>query len=967
MHAAEFIARWRSADLTERAAAQSHFRDLCDLLGEEPPTTADPKGEWYAFEKGATKTTGGEGWADVWKRECFGWEHKSKGKDLRAAFAQLQRYAPALENPPLLIVCDLARFEIHTNWTNTVSHTYEIGLEELADSRKLRWLKWAFTDPEQLKPGLTRQALTEQAAAEFARLAQRLRDCGHPSQAVAHFINRLVFCMFAEDVDLLPGKMFGRMLDSVARSPGEFEALASSLFAAMQGGGKIGFERVAWFNGGLFDDDSALPLTRDDIALVREAAARDWAEIDPSIFGTLFERGLDPDKRSQLGAHYTDRDKIMLIVEPVIIRPWLAEWATTRAEIEKLMRQAEIARDLDRAGRRGQAAQRTRFLNEANTLYRGFLDRLRAFRVLDPACGSGNFLYLALLALKDIEHRVAIEAETLGLAREFPRIGPEAVNGIEINPYAAELARVTVWIGEIQWMRRNGFDVGRNPILKPLDTIECRDAVLKKDGSEAEWPEADAVIGNPPFLGAKLMKGWLGREYTDRLRAPFKGRLAGFSDLVCFWFEKARDEVVKGRAKRAGLVATSSIRGGTNRAVLDRITDQLTIYDAWSELPWTVEGARVEVSLICFSAEADAPPGHRLDGQQVSTINPDLSTGLNLTRAHLLRDNRDVSYLGIQKTGPLDIPGDLARQWLELPINPSGRSNKEVLKPYWNGDDITARCRDRWIIDLPLALSEIEASALEAPFEFLRIAEYSPDKGTPPISFAHYRSRTPGQNESWWEPHRPRPRMRKKIQVLARYIVTPETAQYRLFCWLSYPTLPDKNLIVIARSDDTTFGVLHSCFHEQWALRLGTSLEDRPRYTSTTTFASFPFPEGLTPNRPAAEYAHDPRAIAIAGAARRLNELREAWLNPPDLVERVPEVVPGFPDRIVPVSPKAALILKKRTLTNLYNERPAWLDNAHRELDAAVAAAYGWPTDVREEDALAWLLDLNRERAAAER
>ena len=321
MLAADFIAKWRTAELTERAAAQSHFRDLCDLLGEETPTDADPKGEWYAFEKGATKTTGGDGWADVWKRGCFGWEYKSRGKDLRAAFAQLQRYAPALENPPLLVVCDLARFEIHTNWTNTVSQTYEIGLDELADSRKLRWLKWAFDDPEQLKPGLTRQTLTEQAAAEFARLAQRLRDRGHQSQSVAHFINRLVFCMFAEDVDLLPGKMFGRMLDGAMRSPGEFETLASSLFSAMRAGGRIGFERVDWFNGGLFDDDAALPLTRDDIALVREAADRDWAEIDPSIFGTLFERGLDPGKRSQLGAHYTDRDKIMLIVEPVIDPP----------------------------------------------------------------------------------------------------------------------------------------------------------------------------------------------------------------------------------------------------------------------------------------------------------------------------------------------------------------------------------------------------------------------------------------------------------------------------------------------------------------------------------------------------------------------------------------------------------------------------------------------------------------------
>src|SRR5215831_12692474 len=321
------------------------FPHLCELLGEQAPTDADPKGEWYAFEKGATKTTGGEGWADVWKRGRFGWEYKSRGKDLRAAYAQLQRYAPALENPPLLIICDLARFEIHTNWTNTVSHTYEIRLDDLADSRKLRWLKWAFTDPEQLKPGLTRQTLTEQAAAEFARLAQRLRDRGHLSQTVTHFINRLVFCMFAEDVDLLPGKMFGRMLESAARSPSEFEALTSSLFAAMRAGGRIGFERVDWFNGGLFDDDKALPLTRDDIALVRVAAARDWAEIDPSIFGTLFERGLDPDKRSQLGAHYTDRDKIMLIIEPVIARPLRAEWERTKTVIAEHMASVAAARE----------------------------------------------------------------------------------------------------------------------------------------------------------------------------------------------------------------------------------------------------------------------------------------------------------------------------------------------------------------------------------------------------------------------------------------------------------------------------------------------------------------------------------------------------------------------------------------------------------------------------------------------
>jgi hypothetical protein len=441
MLAHDFIARWRSAELTERAAAQSHFRDLCELLGEDPPHVADPQGDWYAFEKGATKTTGGEGWADVWKRGYFGWEYKSKGRDLRAAYTQLQRYAPALENPPLLIVCDLSRFEIHTNWTNTVSQTYEIGLDELADPKRLRLLKWAFTDPDQLRPGLTRQKLTEEAAAEFARLAQRLRDRGQPSHTVAHFINRLVFCMFAEYVDLLPNKMFSRMLDSAARSPDEFEALASSLFAAMRQGGRIGFERVDWFNGGLFDDDSALPLKSEDVGLVRDVAGRDWAEIDPSIFGTLFERGLDPDKRSQLGAHYTDRDKIMLIVKPVIIRPWLAGWETAKAAIAGHMAAAEEARQR-RPTRRADASRVYRVARRAEegsrraarAVFDDFIGRLRAFRVLDPACGSGNFLYLALLALKDIEHRVAIEAEELGLGREVPADRPRGSEGYRDQP-----------------------------------------------------------------------------------------------------------------------------------------------------------------------------------------------------------------------------------------------------------------------------------------------------------------------------------------------------------------------------------------------------------------------------------------------------------------------------------------------------------------------------------------------------
>ncbi len=441
----EFISKWQASTLTERSASQQHFLDLCELLGEPKPADVDLFGEWYCFERGARKDTGGDGWADVWKRHHFAWEYKGKRKDLDAAFVQLRQYALALENPPLLIVSDMVRFRIRTNWTNSVSKTYEFDLEDLADAATRDLLKWAFSDPERLRPGKTRQALTEQAAKSFATVAESLRERGHDPHAVAHFVNRLVFCMFAEDVGLLPAHMFTRMLEQARRTPAEFAELAGVLFGAMAFGGRVGFETVERFNGGMFDDDTALPLEKPDIEAVLAAAKLDWSEIDPSILGTLFERGLDPAKRTQLGAHYTDRDKIMLIIEPVVTRPWLREWAAEKAE---------IGADLDRADAANAPATRTRWRNKARRRYETFLNRLRAFTVLDPACGSGNFLYLALQALKDLEHRVQFESEALGFQRAFPEIGPANVKGIETNPYAAELARVSVWIGEIQWMRR---------------------------------------------------------------------------------------------------------------------------------------------------------------------------------------------------------------------------------------------------------------------------------------------------------------------------------------------------------------------------------------------------------------------------------------------------------------------------------------------------------------------------------
>ena len=974
----EFIAKWQGRDLTERQASQTHFIDLCRVLGEPAPYDPGTDPDGYCFERGATKLTGGNGWADVWKRGCFGWEYKGPGKDLGQAYAQLQQYAVALENPPLLVVCDLGRFRIHTNWTNTVQQVYEIGLGELGDPEKRQLLKWVFSDPERLKPGKTRQALTEEAAERFATLARRLRERGHEPHQVAHFVNRLVFCMFAEDVGLLPGGMFMRMLEHAAARPGDFAELAGDLFRAMKDGGRVGFERVEWFNGGLFDSDQALPLEKEELQLLLGVARLDWSDIDPSILGTLFERGLDPDKRSQLGAHYTDREKIERIIGPVVLEPVRAEWEAVKQQLADQLRQAEAAKS-------PRAAKKAR--STASELYAGFLERLRKIRVLDPACGSGNFLYLALLALKDLEHKANLDAEALGLGRQFPSVGPESVRGIEVNPYAAELARVTIWIGQIQWMLRHGFSLSKDPILKPLDQIECRDALLNEDGTEASWPEADFIVGNPPFLGDKKMIGVLGESYTEQLRSTFRGRVPGGADLVAYWFEKARLQLERGQASRAGLVATNSIRGGASRKVLDRMLETCGIFNAWSDEPWVVDGAAVRVSLVCFALKEILfvrPQVQLLDGRPVLEIYADLSgrtatgkvfneaitesvkatdaltaeaiRGVNLTTAKRLPENRGIAFIGTQKNGPFDIPGDLACYWLRQPLNPNGRPNSDVIKRWANGKDITGHPSDRWIIDFGTDITEEEAALYELPFQYL----------VKHVREARQGKREKRASEKWWLMQRSRPKMRAALARLERYIATPRVSKHRLFVWMGAHVLPDTRLVVIARDDDTTFGILHSRFHEVWSLATCSwhGVGNDPTYNAHSCFETFPFPEGLTPNIPAKEYADDPRAKRIAQAAVDLNRLRARWLRPPDLFGTLSHPVPGFPDRLMPVDERGFDVLRKRTLTSLYNERPAWLLNAHRDLDAAVAAAYGWPADIGDEEVLAELLSLNLKRAA---
>jgi type II restriction/modification system DNA methylase subunit YeeA len=920
-----FVQKWRQAAIKERSGYQEHFIDLCRLIGHPTPIEADPLGTFFAFEAGADKQRGGQGWADVWKRGHFAWEYKGKNANLDRAYQQILQYRESLENPPLLVVSDMDQIVIHTNFTNTVKLTVTITLDDLLTPAGLQRLRDVFERPDAFRAAETPQQVTEQAAAEFARLAALLRQTYADPQQIAHFLIRLLFCLFAEDIGLLPNNLFSRLIESTRRRPALFSTQLRQLFEAMAHGGFFAMEDIPHINGRLFDDAAVLELDQDALDLLFNVSRLDWANIEPSIVGTLFERSLDPAKRAQLGAHYTSRDDILLIVEPVLMAPLRRRWADVAAHAGELAAQRDAA----------PAAQRTRLQNELQQLLTGFAAEIAAVTVLDPACGSGNFLYMALKQLLDLEKSVITRAQSLAAGGFFPSVSPEQLFGIEVNPYAHELAQLTVWIGYLQWLRDNGYGTPQQPILRSLNTIQRGDAILTvaADGSvsEPDWPAAAVIVGNPPFLGDKKMRGELGNTYVETLRRLYDGRVPGGADLVTYWFEKARAMLEQGRAQRVGLLATQAIRGGANRRVLERIKQSGDIFMAWSDRKWILDGAAVQTSIVGFDGGNEKL--RSLDGIPVDAISANLSDRLDAAQAQRLTENKGLAFLGVMKAGPFDVDVNTARQMLAQPINPNGRPNSDVIKPRVNGQDITRRPSGGWLIDFGTDTSEDDASLYTLPFEYVR-------QHVLPIRAANRRTK---MREQWWIHGESRPGLRNAIATLRRYIVTPTLSKHRLFIWLSHPTLPDHQTVTIARDDDYFFGVLHSRFHELWARALGTQLREAEsgfRYTPSSTFETFPLP--WTPGR---EPQDDARVTAIAAAAAQLNQLRGNWLNPPGASEAE---------------------LKKRTLTNLYNQRPTWLANAHARLDAAVAAAYGWPADLSDEQVLARLLALNLERAAAQ-
>jgi type II restriction/modification system DNA methylase subunit YeeA len=1007
MTVAEFIAKWRKVDLKERSAAQEHFLDLCALVGHPTPATADPTGVDFCFEKGAAKHGGGDGFADAWKRLFFGWEYKGRHKDLEAAFDQLLLYKDSLDNPPLLVVCDMDRIVIRTNFTGTAPAIYEIPLEKLGEPRNLEILHHVFFDPEKLKPGKTSETITQDAADHFARIADSMRDRGLDSGRVAHFLDRVVFSLFAEDIGLLPDMVFSRIVEKSAGDPVRFAKLIGQLFEAMAHGGDFGMESIRHFNGNLFDDCAVLDLTPNEVARIAETARLDWSAVDPSIFGTLFQRGLDPSMRAQLGAHFTGRADIELVVGAVVMAPLRREWNEARSVIESLLTTGKKA---PRTGDQPVAlppATLRKARSEAASILHRFLTRLQTVTVLDPACGSGNFLYVTLLQLKDLEKEAILYAMDNDLGGFLPLVGPWQLYGIEINPYAFDLAQMTVWIGWLQWIRFNGFGQPQEPILRPMTgNFRCMDAIIASPPvatitraanvsaasapvsppTEPDWPKVDFIVGNPPFLGDKMMRRELGDTYVDQLRALYAGRIPGQSDLCCYWFEKARAQIEAGKCQRAGLLATQGIRGGANREVLKRNKTSGNIFWAESDRPWVLDGANVHVSMVGFSNKLETTVGNKanspapsaiLDGNPVTSINANLTAESDSVSAKPLPRNAGISFIGASMHGPFPLPEDRALEILRTPT-PHHQPNSDVVRPWVNGLSITKRETALWIVDFPPTISVDQAAFYEAPFEYVKTT-------VKPIRDVNRRVM---RARNWWLLGDPQKAMRTALLPLARYLGTPRVAKHRLFTWFNPEILSTDQVVVFARSDDLFFGVLHSHFHEVWALAQGSQLREKEsgfRYTPTTCFETFPFPPGVIPE----PRTLNPTHVAIATAAKELNALRENWLNPSewtreDILEfpgtiggpwdryilnpeprtlKPGAIAPVRYPRTVPRDAACAARLKDRTLTKLYNARPAWLADCHARLDAAVAAAYGFPADLTDDQILECLLQQNLTQA----
>ncbi len=954
---ATFIARWQGVTASELATAQSFVIGLCRLLDlPEPHATAEQD---YMFERPVTFRHGDGGASagriDCYRRGCFvleakklkvgagGTAYRNFDDALLRARSQAENYARALPadegRPPFLIVVDVGNvIELFAEFSRTGAtyvpypdpRSHRIRLADLRDKDIRDRLRNIWLDPLALDPTRQSAKVTRAIAAHLAEVAKSLEAAGHAPETVAGFLTRCLFSMFAEDVQLIPKGSFTDLLKSLQDNPTQFVPLVNALWKEMDTGGfsVVLRQTLPRFNGKLFKHPEVVPLDKAQIARLLEASKADWTQVEPAIFGTLLERALDPVERHALGAHYTPRAYVDRLVQPTVIEPLRQAWAYVQGAAVLLANEGKH--------------------KEAVAELRNFHHRLCHLRVLDPACGSGNFLYVSLEHLKRLEGEVLNQLHDLGetqslLEAEGLTVDPHQFLGLEINPRAAAIAELVLWIGYLQWhFRTQGSGLPPSPILKDFRNIECRDAVLA-DGKPAQWPEADVVVGNPPFIGASTMRAALGDAYVEALRKAWQA-VPDSADFVMFWWHHAAQLVAQGKLSRFGFITTNSLRQTFNRRVVQQALDSgVHLAFAIPDHPWvdSADGAAVRIAMTVGAPGKGE--GRRLDviaeregkgegldvdlAEQRGHIHADLTIGANVAAAQALRANESLSNRGLQLFGAgfIVTPAERAALEADAPI-----------KDYRNGRDLTDKPRGVSVIDLfGYDADEVRRRWPATYQRVLTTVKPERDKN----NRASYR-------DNWWIFGEPRKVLRQQLAGLPRYIATVETAKHRVFQFLDASIAPDNKLICIALDDGFSLGVLSSRLHVVWALASGTLLEDRPVYNKGFCFETFPFP------------------VANAEQQRRIGDLAE------QLDAHRKTVLARHADL---------------TLTGLYNvltkvgaDRTAKeqaiydkglvgvLKSLHDDLDCAVLAAYGWNDNPTDAQLLERLVALNAERSAEE-
>jgi hypothetical protein len=1041
----DFLQKWENSEGNERANYQSFLNDFCQFLGVE---LSPPKGRGnssYCFDRdvkiispsGAVTTN----YIDFYKEGCFvleakqGSDSSNKGtgkrgtatyrKEMKKAFGQALKYARFVEpKPPFLITCDIGDHfrvwqDFSESWLSangnygTYDSVQKIAFKDLVKPEIKEFFYKIFTDPQSLNPEKIAAKVTREVAADLAELAKTLEQVAAP-QEVAQFLMRCIFTMFAEDVGLLKEQLFTEALTNRwLVNPKDFKPQVEALWQAMNDGTSFGFHgQLLRFNGGLFAHPKAFDLTKDQLAILLTAAKRDWRSVEPAIFGTLLERALEKKERSKLGAHYTPRAYVERLVRPVIIEPLQEKWQLIQGEVETLLEEEESAKSV---------ATKTKKRNDAAQILKDFLAELQKIRVLDPACGSGNFLYVTMDLLKTLElevfNRLGTVMGSSQLSLDFAQVNPSQFLGIEINPRAAEIADLVIWIGYLQWhFRLFGNLPPVEPVLREYKNIECRDAVLEYDGTkpaidpktgkvrtrwggrmmthavtgeqvpdpsdqveileylnprEAQWPKADYIVSNPPFLGNARMREYLGDGYTETLRKVYKD-VPDTVDFVMYWWHKAAELTRVQNIFNFGFITTNTIRQIWQRKIIDFHLGQdnpLKITFAIPDHPWAEGDAAVRISMtaaslnlniptqirigeVIYEEEANNPEEEaelvKIKWKFVNQIFSDLTAKTDIGKMQKLKSNSSLSSRGVQLIGG----GFLLEESKVSSIESS------VVFLYANGRDIQQRSRNLFIIDLFGKPEKIIKENYPKAYQWV-FDRVKPDRD---------QNNRKSYRENWWIFGEPRASLRPALKNLPRYIVTVETAKHRIFVFLDCKVIPDNMLIVLAIDDSYYLGILSSQIHIIWALAAGGNLGgNTPRYNKTVCFDPFPFPD------PPEELKQEIRELG-----ERLDSYRkQVQANHPDVT------ITAMYNCLEKMRSGEPFTDKDREFNN--KALVSTLKQIHDDLDQAVFRAYNWndliplwqqsqaePNNAEikeqlEQTILQRLVDLNAERAEEER